>query len=81
MDSINYAKIIQRSLLANLDVVKSYIPDSFFTVPQAARYLGVGRKIVYQLLEFGQLNAIRRSGAIFIDKDSLDAFRQSGTLT
>ncbi len=29
-DSINYAKMIQRSLLANLDVVKTYIPNSFF---------------------------------------------------
>ncbi len=29
-DSINYAKMIQQSLLANLDVVKSYIPNSFF---------------------------------------------------
>jgi|GEM_PF-1549111 len=29
-DSLNYAKLIQGSLLANLDVVKSYIPDSFF---------------------------------------------------
>jgi|GEM_PF-3539997 len=30
MESINYAKMIQRSLLANLDVVKSYLPKSFF---------------------------------------------------
>ncbi len=29
-DSLNYAKLIQRSLLANLDVVKTYIPNSFF---------------------------------------------------
>jgi len=30
MESINYAKLIQRSLLANIDVVKSYLPNSFF---------------------------------------------------
>jgi serine phosphatase RsbU (regulator of sigma subunit)/ABC-type amino acid transport substrate-binding protein len=30
MESINYAKMIQSSLLANIDVVKSYIPNSFF---------------------------------------------------
>jgi len=29
-DSLNYAKMIQRSLLANLDVVKTYLPNSFF---------------------------------------------------
>lgn len=26
---------------------KRDIPDTFYTVPEAARYLGVGRKIVY----------------------------------
>ncbi len=30
MDSIQYAKMIQRSLLPNLENVKSYLPDSFF---------------------------------------------------
>jgi len=29
-ESISYAKMIQRSLLANLDVVKAYLPESFF---------------------------------------------------
>ncbi len=29
-DSLNYAKLIQSSLLANMDVVKTYIPNSFF---------------------------------------------------
>ncbi|MDM8524048.1 SpoIIE family protein phosphatase [Desulfococcaceae bacterium HSG8] len=30
MQSIRYAKMIQRSLLPNLDEVKAYLPDSFF---------------------------------------------------
>ena len=29
-DSLNYAKLIQSSLLANMDVVKTYMPNSFF---------------------------------------------------
>lgn len=30
VSSLNYAKMIQRSLLANLDVVKTYLPNSLF---------------------------------------------------
>jgi PAS domain S-box-containing protein len=30
MESIHYAKMIQRSLLANSDEIKTYLPDSFF---------------------------------------------------
>ncbi len=30
MDSLQYAKMIQRSMLTNLDMIKIYLPDSFF---------------------------------------------------
>lgn len=51
------------------------------TVGEAARYLGVGRKIIYQLIEFGQIQSVRENRAILIEKRSLDLFRQRGTLT
>ena len=51
------------------------------TVSEAAKYLGVGRKIVYQLLEFGEIRAVKRRGAVLIEKESVDAFRSSGKLT
>jgi excisionase family DNA binding protein len=51
------------------------------TVGEAAKYLGVGRKVVYQLIEFGQLQSVRENSAILIEKRSLDQFRQSGSLT
>ena len=54
---------------------------SFMTVSETAKYMGVGRKIVYQLLEFGEIRAIRNGGATLIEKDSVDAFRHSGKLT
>jgi excisionase family DNA binding protein len=62
-------------------------PDTGFvslplmTVSETAKYLGVGRKIVYQLLEFGQIRAVKNKGAVLIEKTSLDAFRASGMLT
>lgn len=51
------------------------------TVGEAARYLGVGRKIIYQLIEFGQIQSVRENRAVLIEKRSLDLFRQRGTLT
>ena len=51
------------------------------TVSETAKYMGVGRKIVYQLLEFGEITAIRKGGATLIEKVSVDAFRLSGKLT
>lgn len=60
-------------------VPKTALPD-LVSVPQAAEYLGVGRKIVYQLLEFGELKAIRRQGKICIDPCSLREFRHNNRM-
>jgi len=51
------------------------------TVGEAARYLGIGRKMVYQLIEFDQIRSVRENRAILVEKRSLDEFRSSGTLT
>ena len=59
----------------------STIHFPLLTVGEAARYLGVGRKVVYQLIEFGQIQSVRENRAILIEKRSLDQFRQSGNLT
>ena len=59
----------------------NYIHFPLLTVGEAAKYLGVGRKIIYQLIEFGQIQSVRENRAILIEKRSLDLFRQRGTLT
>lgn len=51
------------------------------TVPETARYLGVGKRIVYNLLENGVLDFTRVRGAVLVDCDSAAAFRSSGQLT
>lgn len=50
------------------------------TVPEAADYLGVGRKMVYQLIERGEIVAVKVRGSVRLEKKSLDEFRQSGRL-
>ena len=59
----------------------NYIHFPLLTVGDAAKYLGVGRKVVYQLIEFDQIRSVRENRAILIEKRSLDQFRNSGTLT
>ena len=59
----------------------TYIHFPFLTVGEAARYLGIGRKMVYQLIEFDQIRSVRENRAILVEKRSLDEFRSSGTLT
>jgi excisionase family DNA binding protein len=51
------------------------------TVPETARLLGVGKKIVYSLLDTGALDFTRVKGAVLIDCASVQSFRDSGRLT
>jgi excisionase family DNA binding protein len=52
----------------------------FMSVPEAARYLGVGRKMVYQLLDNGDLAFTRERGAVRILTETVRAFRERGRL-
>jgi len=54
---------------------------TYITVGEAARYLGVGRRIVYQLIDFGRIRAQRRRKMILVDPQSLEEFQRSGRLT
>ena len=59
-----------------------YVTPPLLPIGKAARYLGVGRKIVYQLVERGELTAVKGKGVVvLIEKQSLDSFRSSGRLT
>ena len=57
------------------------VTPSLFTVPEAARSLGVGRKKIYQLIEWGELRAVKLGRSVRVEKESLDAFLRSGKLT
>ena len=58
-----------------------YIYMPMLTVSQAAKYMGVGKRIIYQLIEFDEIRAVRERGAVLVEQRSLDAFRESGKLT
>ena len=60
---------------------EKYIALPLMTVGETARYMGVGRKIVYQLIEYGEIRAVKNQGRVEIEKASVDAFRAAGRLT
>ena len=58
-----------------------FVSLPLFSISEAAKYLGVGRRVVYQLIEWGELRAVKSGGVAMIEKRSLDAFRESGKLS
>ena len=60
---------------------KMMVMSALFTIPEAAKYLGVGRKKIYELLEWGEIKAVKLGRSVQIEKESLDRFRESGKLT
>ena len=60
---------------------KEYIELPLMTVGETARYMGVGRKIVYQLIEYGEIRAVKNKSRVEIEKASVDDFRAAGRLT
>ncbi|RJR33707.1 MAG: DNA-binding protein [Desulfobacteraceae bacterium] len=59
-----------------------YVSAPLLSVAEAARELGVGKKIIYQLIENGEIRAVKpKTGkTVLIEKKSLDEFRAAGRL-
>ncbi len=55
--------------------------SALMTVAESAEYLGVARKKIYELIEWGELKAVKLGKSIQVEKESLDRFRESGKLT
>ncbi len=60
---------------------EKYITPTLLNVPEAAKYLGVGRRKVYELIEWGEVKAVKLGRSVQIEKGSLDQFRAGGKLT
>jgi len=60
---------------------KIEVMSALLTVPEAAKYLGVGRKKIYELLEWGEIKGVKLGRSVRVEKESLDRFRESGKLT
>ena len=57
-----------------------FVSAPLLTVGEAARYLGVGRRVVYQLIEYGQIRAVKARGSVLVEQRSLDKVRELGIM-
>jgi excisionase family DNA binding protein len=57
-----------------------YIMLPLIRVADAARFLGVSRKGVYRLIEWGELKAVKVFGSVRIEKKSVDEYKSSGKM-
>jgi len=60
---------------------EGFVSAPLVTVAEAARYLGVGRKVIYQLIEWGELRAVKVNSVVHVEKKTLDDFKNSGKMT
>jgi excisionase family DNA binding protein len=60
---------------------RAYLSPPLLTVSEAAKYLGVGRKVIYRLIEGGEIKGVKLGRSVQVPKDSLDHFKASGKLT
>jgi len=57
---------------AEMEVVVS---APLLNVSEAARYLGVGRKAMYRLIEWGEVDAVRAGGSLRVEMRSLETLK------
>jgi len=58
----------------------NYIYSPLLTVSEAAREMGVGKKVIYQMIENDAIRAVKQHGTILVEKRSLEAFRGNGRM-
>ncbi len=51
------------------------------TVGDAAKYLGVSRGTIYRLIEWGEIRSVKSQGAVLVELQSLEAWKEEGKLT
>jgi excisionase family DNA binding protein len=61
--------------------ITGYVYPPLLTIGDAAKFLGVGRKMIYQLIEWGEIRVVKTRGTALIEKQSLQEFKGRGVLT
>lgn len=60
---------------------KTYVTSALVTISEAAQYLGVSRRKIYELIEWGELKAVKLGRSTQVERESLDRFIAEGRLT
>ncbi len=80
---ISKAILINEGLQERAEDEEEPISEEFVSAPllsisEAAKSLGIGRKELYRLIEWGEINTIRSGDSIRVEGKSLEAFKAGG---
>ena len=59
---------------------EGFVSAPLLTIGEAARHMGVGRRVIYELIELGEITVVKAAGRVLVEKKSLDDFRAAGKL-
>ena len=51
---------------------EGFVSAPLLSIPEAARYLGIGRKVLYRLIDYGEVNAIKAGASLRVDMRTLE---------
>jgi excisionase family DNA binding protein len=60
---------------------EKYVSVPLITIGDAAKYLGVTRNTLYQLIKKGEIRAVKRKNTVLVEQRSLDAFKAKRGMT
>ena len=53
-----------------------YVHLPLLSIGEAAKYMGVGRKMIYQLIEWGEIRVLKVRGSALVEKRSLEELKE-----
>ncbi|MBI5603926.1 MAG: helix-turn-helix domain-containing protein [Deltaproteobacteria bacterium] len=80
---ISKANLINEGLLENErgeeeSISEEFVSAPLFSISEAAKSLGIGRKELYRLIEWREINTIKSGNSLRVEGKSLEAFKASG---
>lgn len=77
------ADLINEGLMEQVESEEESIGEKFVSAPllsisEAAKSLGIGRKELYRLIEWGEIKTIKSGDSLRVEGKSLEAFKASG---
>ncbi|MGC1402402.1 MAG: helix-turn-helix domain-containing protein [Thermodesulfobacteriota bacterium] len=52
--------------------LEEFVSAPLLSIPEAAKYLGIGRKDLYRLIDYGEINAIKAGDSLRVDMSTLE---------
>lgn len=55
--------------------VEGFVAAPLLSISEAAKYLGIGRKDLYRLIDYGEVNAVKAGDSLRVEMSTLEAIK------